>query len=255
MPVHYALRPYADPRVDPALLVRYDPAPERKTGAIVIVIPGGNYEECDVYSGEGQPVAQWLAEIGITAVVLQHRCVSKGHYWPAQFEDWADCARLVRGSAAGWGCDPERVGVLGFSAGGHLASYAALRAEAGLRPRLQVLVYPAIDTLSPREGDAIEPWRASAGFPPVETSTHLLVDRFAPPAFLVGLTEDVYTPLAENTDVYARALAEHDIPVEYVQGSEDEHGCGLQDWWTEPCEAWLRQRGWAAAAADGAGAQ
>mmetsp|Transcript_86348 Transcript_86348/g.270173 ORF Transcript_86348/g.270173 Transcript_86348/m.270173 type:complete len:237 (+) Transcript_86348:1748-2458(+) len=234
------------------MFVRYDPAPERRTRAMMIVVPGGNYDESDVYCGEGQPIAQWLAGNGITAVVLQYRCVSRGHYWPAQFEDWRDCARTVRVSAAAWGCDPERVGVIGFSAGGHLASYAAAMAETGIRPRLQVLVYPAIDTLSPHEDGDIDPWDPGMGYPPPETSTHLLVDERTPPTFLVGLTQDKYTPVSENAEVYAKVLREKQVPVEYVQGDEDEHGCGLQDWWAQPCEAWLRSHGWASAADEAA---
>lgn len=244
-PRHRALRPHADPRVDNAIFVRYDPSAERKTGAIIIVIPGGNYDESDVYCGEGQPIAQWLADNGITAVVLQYRCVSRGHYWPAQFDDWVECARVVRASAAEWGCDPGRVGVIGFSAGGHLASYAAARADPALRPGLQVLVYPAIDTLSPHDDGAIEPWDPSMGYPPPTTSTHLLVDENVPPTFIVGLQKDEYTPIQENADVYARVLSEYRVPVKYVQGEEDEHGCGLKSWWTQPCEEWLRSRGWA----------
>lgn len=246
-PVHYALRPHVDPRIDPAMFVRYDPPPERKTGAVIIVIPGGNYDECDVYSEEGQPVAQWLIECGVTAVVLEHRCASRGHYWPAQFEDFADCARAVRAQAEDWGCDAKRVGVLGFSAGGHLASYAAARAEPELRPKLQVLVYPGIDTTSPHDAAAFDPWYASLGQPPAEASTHLLVDAESPPAFIVGLTMDRITPIEENSDVYAKALGDFGVPVEYIRHAAD-HGVGLQPWWTGPCEEWLRQYGWAAAA-------
>jgi len=184
-------------------------------------------------------------------VARRHRhhggCPS-GHYWPAQLEDWTDCARAIRASAADWGCDPERVGVIGFSAGGHLASYAAARAEPAIRPRLQVLVYPAIDTLSPHGDGDIDPWDPCKGYPAPETSSHLLADAGTPPAFLVGLATDRYTPIAENTDVYAQVLKEKQVPFEYVQGAEDDHGCGLQDWWTRPCEEWLQSHGWACTA-------
>ena len=137
-PVHYVLRPHADPRVDKSLYVKYDPHPDCKTGAIMIVVPGGNYDESDIYGHEAQTVAQWLLRLGITAVVLQYRCISQGHYWPAQFEDWSDCARAVKAQAEGWFCDPSRIGVIGFSAGGHLAAYAALKASIDIRPRVQV---------------------------------------------------------------------------------------------------------------------
>lgn len=229
------------------MYVRYDPPAERKTGAVMIVLPGGNYDESDIFGGEAQPIAQWLAANGITGVVLQYRCVSQGHFWPAQFDDWNECARSVREQAETWGCDPNRIGVIGFSAGGHLASYSALRADPCVRPKLQVLVYPAIDVLSPHEGGSIEPWRASLGYPSVESSTHLLVNRSAPPAFVAGIVTDKYTPAKENSDVYVRALRENNVHVRYVRCRSEEHGCGLSDWWSEPCEAWLREQGWACA--------
>jgi len=245
-PTHYVLRPGSDPRVDQAKYVRYDPSPNLKTGAILIVIPGGNYDESDIHGDEGQPVGQWFARRGITGVVLQYRCISRGHYWPAQFQDWEDCARAVRGQAASWGCDPNRIGIVGFSAGGHLAAYAALRADSEIKPKLQILVYPAIDTLSPHDCDSMEPWNAENGYPPHETSSHLLVESSAPPAFLAGIEGDKYCPVDENTDVYARELSAHGVPFKYVLHGdpEAEHGCGIQDWWSKPCEEWLHEHGW-----------
>merc|ERR1719197_2316058 len=100
------------------MYVRYDPHQEIKSGAIIIVCPGGNYDESGIDGAEGQRTAHWLVDHGITAVVLQYNCVSQGHYWPAQFEDWTVLAGEVSARASAWGCDPERVGVIGFSAGG-----------------------------------------------------------------------------------------------------------------------------------------
>lgn len=242
---HYVLRPGSDPRVDQAIFVRYDPPADRKTGAIIVVCPGGNYDESGVHCGEGQPVAQWLTTLGITGVVLQYRCVSEGHYWPAQYEDWLECARAVVAQAVSWGCDPARVGVLGFSAGGHLAGYVACKAPPELAPALQVLVYPSIDTETPHEDGDIDPWFPEKGYPPPETSVHLNVGAGAPPAFLAGIISDTFCPAKENTDVYAKALEENSVPYEYVTTDEHEHGCGLQDWWTVPCTDWLVKLGWA----------
>ncbi|CAK0796152.1 unnamed protein product [Prorocentrum cordatum] len=247
-PSHQILRPDADPRLDKSLFVRYDPPACLKTGAIVVVLPGGNYDESDIHGGEGQPIAIWLTTLGITAVVLQYRCVSQGHFWPSQLEDWTACARAVARQAAAWGCDPARVGALGFSAGGHLAGYAALRGEAGARPGLQILIYPAVDTLTPRSG-FMSPWRADQGYPPVEASLHLAAAAGAPPAFLAGIVGDECCPAAENTDLYAEALGRVGVPCEHVRHDDpdEEHGCGLKEWWSKPCEDWLRHRGWACA--------
>lgn len=246
-PTHYVLRPGTDPRLDQGIFVRYDAPEDCRTGAIMIVIPGGNYDICGVDCNEGQPIAQWLASRGVTSVVLQYRCVYAGHHWPAQMEDYEACMREVMARADSWRCDPLRVGVMGFSAGGHLAGYAALRSCPELRPKLQVLVYPAVNTLSPIEGDAIEPWRADMGYPPVEASLQLLADAAAPPAFVAGVAADDFCPPEENTTLYAEALLQCGVACEYVF-CEDEsmgHGCGLRDWWALPCAAWLQKHGWA----------
>lgn len=251
-PVHYILRPQADPRLDRSLFVRYDPAPERKTGAIVIVCPGGNYDESDIWGHEAQDVGQWLAEIGITGIVLQYRVVSQGHYWPAQFDDYSECARVVKEQAATWGCDAARIGVAGFSAGGHLAAYAAVKADLSIRPKLQLLVYPATDTLSPYDDEEVAPWRANEGYPPASTSPNLHVTAESPPAFLAGMPADALCPIKDNIDVYARSLKENKVPFDYVlSDAKEEHGCGLKDWWTVPCEHWFREHGWAATCDEG----
>eukprot|EP00928_Gymnodinium_smaydae_P047457 TRINITY_DN31679_c0_g1_i1.p1 TRINITY_DN31679_c0_g1~~TRINITY_DN31679_c0_g1_i1.p1 ORF type:complete len:488 (+),score=126.76 TRINITY_DN31679_c0_g1_i1:133-1596(+) len=249
-PVHFALREGTDPRLDPGKFVRYDPG-ENKTGAIMIVAPGGNYEEAGVNSGEGQPIAQWLTTLGITAIVLDYRCASEGHYWPAQFDDYEACARHVKAQAAAWGCDASRVGAIGFSAGGHLAAYAGLRLAPELRPDLQVLVYPAINTQSPYDG-YMDCWRADFGWPAKHESIHVLTEAegsASPPAtFLASIVGDRFCPPKENAEPYVEVLRKLGTSLEYVVSEDEkmEHGCGLMDWWALPCGRWLRERGWAA---------
>ncbi|CAK0891267.1 unnamed protein product, partial [Prorocentrum cordatum] len=85
-PVPRALRPELDPRVDPSMLMRFDPPEHLRTGAAFVVLPGGNYEKCSMLN-EGQKVAVWLNSLGITAFVLRYRCIPEGHYWPAPMED------------------------------------------------------------------------------------------------------------------------------------------------------------------------
>lgn len=242
-PVHYVLRPDSDSRLDKSVYVRYDPHPEHKTGAIIIVIPGGAYDDTGLGWDEAQDTTQWLIGLGITAVLLVYRAVSEGHYWPSQFDDWKACAEIVREKAGDWGCDPNRIGVLGFSAGGHLAAYAAVCAEAHIRPKLQVLVYPCIDTLSPEE----RAWRAEQGYPAKEDSPHLYVSASTPPAFLAGIDDDYDCPVAENTEVYAEALDKFGVPYEYIKSGDIglEHGCSCHEFWTLPCAAWLQKQHWA----------
>eukprot|EP00931_Biecheleriopsis_adriatica_P044989 TRINITY_DN25784_c0_g1_i1.p1 TRINITY_DN25784_c0_g1~~TRINITY_DN25784_c0_g1_i1.p1 ORF type:complete len:318 (-),score=27.75 TRINITY_DN25784_c0_g1_i1:69-1022(-) len=239
-PKHHVLRPHMDPRVDQAVLVRYDPPPDiARTGAAVVICPGGNYESCAQH--EGQPVAVWLAQLGIVAFVLRYRLISEGHYWPAQLEDLELAMADIRKNADAWRVDPKKIGVMGFSAGGHLASYAATRSAAPWRPDAQILVYPCIDTTKPESW----PWQTHEGFPSSADSTHLSISSGTPPAFLVCSTEDGLCDAHENTDVFARGLQAAGVPYEYVKKAMGKHGHGLKGGWLSQCTAWLQKLGWA----------
>lgn len=120
-------------------------------------------------------------------------------------------------------------------------------AEPEIRPKVQVLVYPCIDTRTPLTDGAMDPWYADQGYPPIETSPYLLVTEQTPPAFLAAIKSDGYCPPAENTRVYARVLAEHGVASETVEIDDGEHGNGYEEWWSIPCAKWLREQGWAAA--------
>jgi acetyl esterase/lipase len=138
--------------VDIPTLTVYQPK-EKATGAAVIVCPGGGYSH--LADHEGRPVAEALSSIGITAFVLKYRLGPRYHH-PAPLLDAARAIRLVRSRAAEWQIDPKRIGILGFSAGGHLASTIGTHFDAGQpnsadpiekvssRPDLMVLIYPVI---------------------------------------------------------------------------------------------------------------
>src|SRR5215208_1239333 len=130
------------------------PAPkERATGAAIVVCPGGGYQH--LADHEGRPVAEWLNSVGVTAFVLKYRLGPRYRH-PSMSQDAARAIRLVRARAAEWGLDAGRVGILGFSAGGHLASTAGTHFDAGKpdaadpvervssRPSLMILIYPVI---------------------------------------------------------------------------------------------------------------
>src|SRR5215204_3335435 len=126
---------------------------EKANGSVVIVCPGGGYTH--LANHEGQPVAEWLNSFGITAFVLKYRIGPKYHH-PAPLQDAARAVRLVRSRAVEWKLDPKRIGVLGFSAGGHVASTIGTHFDQGQpgatdavermssRPDLLVLIYPVI---------------------------------------------------------------------------------------------------------------
>ena len=139
--------------VDIPTLTPFLPLKEKATGAAIIVCPGGGYSH--LADHEGGPVAQWLNSIGITAFVLKYRLGPRYHH-PAPLQDAARAIRLVRARAAEWKINPERIGILGFSAGGHVASTLATHFDSGKpdandpierassRPSLAILIYPVI---------------------------------------------------------------------------------------------------------------
>src|SRR2546421_3297557 len=139
--------------VDIPTLTPYFPPKEKATGAAIIVCPGGGYSH--LADHEGAPVAEWLNTLGITAFVLKYRIGPRYHH-PAPLQDATRAIRLVRARAKEWGLDPERIGILGYSAGGHLASTAGTHFDTAKpdsadpiervssRPNLMVLVYPVI---------------------------------------------------------------------------------------------------------------
>src|SRR5437588_8721902 len=134
-------------------LTPYFAPKEKATGAAVIVCPGGGYTH--LADHEGRPVAEWLNTLGITAFVLKYRLGPRYHH-PAPLQDAARAIRTARARAAEWKIDPKRIGIIGFSAGGHLASTIATHFDSGKpdardliervssRPNLAVLIYPVI---------------------------------------------------------------------------------------------------------------
>ena len=224
------------------------------SGAAFIVCPGGGYQMLADY--EGYPVAEWLATRGITAFVLRYR-LGPRYTYPTQLMDVQRAIRLVRANAASWGLDAQRIGILGFSAGGHLSSLAATRYVIGdptasdpvervsSRPDLQVLIYPVISFEL-----TYKPVSALLGYDPhpsldllTELSNELFIRAETPPAFLVHTTNDTVVPV-ENSDRYAAALAARDIPYEYIRGGFGEHGFGMNTHWTPQCMNWLELYGY-----------
>jgi acetyl esterase/lipase len=233
------------PAIQPVL-----PKPDDAIGAAVIVCPGGGYHVLAPH--EATPVGEWLASIGIAAFVLRYRLAPKYNH-PCQINDVQRAIRTVRAHAAQWKVDPERIGVLGFSAGGHLASSAATHFTAGdpqakdlvervsSRPNAQVLVYPVITLGAEGHGGS------RTGLLGAEPSPELIklfsnetqVIRETPPAFLVHSTEDTGVPPL-NSDLYAASLKAAGVPYEYVRDEMGGHGFGLDENWTTPCGRWLR---------------
>ena len=118
----------AEPKDTPTL-TPFWPAPEKATGATIIVFPGGGYQQLAAH--EGEPFARWLNDLGITAFVLKYRLYPSGYHLQEIIQDAARAVRTVRTNAAEWKLDPKRIGVVGSSAGGHLAAVLSTQFDAG----------------------------------------------------------------------------------------------------------------------------
>jgi acetyl esterase/lipase len=217
---------------------------DQATGAAVVVCPGGGYHILAL-DLEGTEVAEWLNSLGITAVVLKYRVpVREGiprHQRPLQ--DAQRAMKLVRSRAAEWNVDPNRIGVLGFSAGGHLAATLSNTVERtydridsadtlSSRPNFTVLIYPAYLTAS-TEG--------------TELASEISVTEDTPPAFLVHAQDDHIS--VENSLFYYLALKQAKVHAEMHLYATGGHGYGLRKvespvrTWPERAARWLKQWG------------
>jgi acetyl esterase/lipase len=244
-------------------LTAYRPAKEKMTGAAIIVCPGGGYTH--LADHEGKPVAEWLNTLGITAFVLKYR-LGPAYHHPAPMLDASRAIRLVRAHAKEWGLDPERIGILGFSAGGHVASTAGTHFDSGKpnakdpiervssRPNLMVLVYPVITMREKTHAGSKKNLLGSDPTPELVTllSNEEQVTKETPPTFLVHTATDTAVP-AENSLLFVAALRKAGVPVELHLYERGPHGFGLgvKDpilaTWPARCADWLRIHGFTAA--------
>jgi acetyl esterase/lipase len=235
----------------------------RSTSTAVLVIPGGGYH--GVAMGyEGVQIAGWLNTQGIPAFVLDYR-VAPYHY-PAEIEDGQRAMRLIRAHAAEYGIDPARLGVWGFSAGGHLASTLGTHCDAdavpvtspdaadalSCKPAFLVLAYPVISMQLPlaHPGSRINLLGPQVD-PALEKrySNEQAVTAQTPASFLFATTKDPVVPVENSLDFY-RALERADVPAELHIYDYSNHGCGLcgsilpLSTWPGLLRNWLVQRGW-----------
>jgi acetyl esterase/lipase len=239
----------------------YPAAGDRVSGTAVIVCPGGGYVRLAV-SNEGDGAARWLNSLGITVFVLHYRLAEYGH--PAPLRDVLRAVRLVRSRAAEFGVRPDRIGVLGSSAGGHLAAsagtlYDAPEGRTGTdldqvsgRPDFLILQYPVITMQEPYVHAGSR--RALLGAEPApelveRLSVELHVTKDTPPTFLVHTQEDKSVPV-ENSLLFYQALRRAGVPVEMHLYEKGPHGFGFRtdlgptSEWPQRCESWLRAHGW-----------
>ena len=223
--------------------------PPNPTGAAVLVCPGGGYAGRAAH--EATPVALWLNTLGITAVVVHYRVAPYKH--PQPLNDLSAAMRITRSHASEWSIDPARVGVLGFSAGGHLASTLSVHYAPGTRPDLSILLYPVITLGQPsaHTGSRNKLLQDPADSKQVTAlSNEQHVTTHTPPAFIFHTASDTAVPV-ENAMLYAAALMKNRVPFELHIFEHGDHGVGLATTnpilaiWPTLCANWLRTHGYA----------
>jgi acetyl esterase/lipase len=225
------------------------PSPGYATGAAIVVCPGGGYTQLSKH--EALPVGRWLQGQGITAFVLRYRLAP--YKYPIEINDGLRAIRFVRANAVQYHVDPHRIGIIGFSAGGHLSTTVSTHFDAGdptaadpverasSRPDLQIDMYPVV-TMGPETHAGSRANLLGAHPDPslvTLMSNQLQVSDQTPPTFIVHSTKDKTVPVS-NSDDYVAALKAHGVEVVYLRINNLGHGFGLQPFWTDPCEKWLR---------------
>lgn len=239
------------------------PSKKNATGQAMVICPGGGYGIL-AYDWEGTDIAKWLNSKGVAAVVLKYRLPnSKSNIVPHQspLMDAQRAIRTVRANADKWNIKKDLVGIMGFSAGGHLASTAGTHFDNGnanaadpidkfsSRPDFMALVYPVI-TMSKTLMHAGSRNNLIGEKPEAQLATfysgELQVTNETPPTFLVHATDDNAVPV-ENSLLFYQALKDHKIPAELHIYPKGAHGFGLAlgiaetESWTDRCIDWLRK--------------
>ena len=249
----------ADP--DSPTLTVFLPVKNQASGTGVIVCPGGSYSAL-ASNHEGRQVANWLNSMGIAAFVLKYRLGPRYHH-PVELGDAQRAIRMVRTQAAEYGVAPERVGIMGFSAGGHLASSAGTHFDTGntadadpvqrasSRPDFLVLGYPVISFTTPytHQGSLRNLLGENPDPKLVESlSSELQVTPQTPPTFLFHTNEDKSVP-SENSVLFYLALKKAGVPAEMHIFEKGPHGVGLAlrdpalSMWPTLLANWFRGRG------------
>lgn len=263
-----------EPKDIPMALVRL-PASETPTGALVIC-PGGGYGNLAI-DHEGHQIAAWANEMGLAAIICDYRHRGKGYGHPAPSDDANRAIRLTRAKAKEWNIDPNRVGIIGFSAGGHLVSTILTQGEVATsdteknkaddssggkaenadsisqqssRPDFGILCYPVImfGTSETHKGSEKNLLGPSPDPKLVESfANHLRVTPSTPPTFVMHTAEDKAVPVA-NAIAFYSAMTQHKVPGELHIYEYGRHGIGLGHNipgafdWPEACKRWLRTR-------------
>lgn len=240
--------------VDTPTLTIFPPQPKTGNGTGIVIAPGGAYRGLAA-NLEGRQVADWFAARGVTAFVLKYRLGTRYPY-PIPLHDAQQAIRWVRAHAADYQLSPQRIGMIGFSAGGHLTAMTGTAGDPGSRPDFLVLGYPWIDAMQPAKPHFIESYQTLMKIPEGEVkhleeayTPTLHVTSSTPPTFIYSTTDDAVVPVQASVGFY-NALLAAGVPAEMHLFRSGKHGSGLGlgdpalDLWPVLLESWLRASGW-----------
>ena len=236
----------------------YLPEREKATGTAIIIIPGGGYGVV-VYQGEGISTAKQFAKNGIVAFVLKYRLPDDSilvNKTIGPLQDAQQAIKLVRENASKWGIDVNKVGIIGFSAGGHLASTAAThfqnpvienKSNTNLRPDFQIVVYPVIsmqDSLTHLDSRNNLLGKNPSKELIDEYSNELRVTNNTPPAYITQAADDK-TVDVDNSIIYFESLRHHNVAVEMHIYPKGGHGFIFrQPDWIDTLFLWMKKNKW-----------
>jgi acetyl esterase/lipase len=249
---------------DKPSLTIYLPEKEKATGAAVVIFPGGGYGYLAM-DHEGHQIAQWLNSIGVAGFIVKyrHRNSGAGYGHPAPIQDAQRAIRMVRSRAKEWGVDPGRIGIIGFSAGGHLASTAGTHFNtrysepvdeidrSSARPDFMILMYPVISFTEwyTHKGSMVNLLGKNPDKDLMESfSNEKQVTSETPPTFLVHADDDDVVP-SENSVAFYLALRKAKVPAEMHIYEKGGHGFGpgvgkgACSSWMVRCADWMKGRG------------
>lgn len=237
-------------------ITAYLPAKEKMTGTAVMICPGGGYGMLAA-SHEGEDIARWFNDFGVAAFVLKYRLPNPEIMTNQQEVPLIDAMQgmtLIRQGASRYGINPDQIGVMGFSAGGHLAStlathyYRGEHASETAKPNFAILLYPVITFGSKAHGGSRDNLLGILKTSPdmiAYYSNELQVTNQTPPVFLVHSENDTTVPVENSIDFYVACL-KNKVPAEMHLYPEGGHGYGLQtakfgslSTWPDVCKAWL----------------
>ncbi len=251
-----------DRPADKPTLIVYLPEKTKAPTAAVVICPGGGYGGLAM-DHEGHQIARWLNSLGVAGLILDYRHRGKGYGHPAPLQDAQRAIRAVRARAAEWNVDPAKIGIMGFSAGGHLASTAGTHFDQGnpaaedpverasCRPDFMILCYAVIALGEKYTNRGSQENLLGKNPDPAlvrSLSSEKQVTRQTPPTFLFQTDEDTTVP-SENSIQFYLALCAAGVPAELHVYQRGSHGIGLganvpgTAAWPTACENWLRNRG------------